>query len=448
MITVVSLARDSTALVPSVLDHAPRRLPIGGRVRAGIKVLTRTAEQYEKARTLYDQGVTEGLPFEDIEAAIRAACPDLKGACLVPKNVPWFTVRPGDFTMPELAAMILAKYGEDRGDGVRRLYRFPVVFPVDRWQEIMPHALRCYGARQLKYWSQYTPDGSARHCMRYEEVRVDASSKRAVRLFGGRKSVPREDNHGVCDPEQCPEYQARECNLTGSFLFFIPGIPTIDVIELPTNSFYSMNAARQKLELVAFMRGGRLSGHLGKGQTFWITKKLHAVAMIDERGTPTRVKQWLIELEANIDVTTLLRGEDAGPDTMSPEVASTILEGGAVCVDDLPGNANGAGGPRSAGFEGTQGQIVASAEEKFSDGDAGEPERTRVKALRADVYQRLLAMNIPADVFDRYARKRFIAEDWGRSSEHLETARAELTLHEKAPEVLRAHIDAQLEIRS
>jgi hypothetical protein len=307
MNTLVSLARDSTALVPSVLDHAPRRLPIGGRVRAGIKVLTRTAEQYEKARTLYGQGVTEGLPFEEIEAAIRAACPDLKGACLVPKNVPWFTVRPGDFTMPELADMILAKYGEDRGDGVRRLYRFPVVFPVDRWQEIMPHALRCYGARQLKYWSQYTPDGSARHCMRYEEVRVDASSKRAVRLFGGRKSVPREDNHGVCDPEQCPEYQSRECNLTGSFLFFIPGIPTIDVIELPTNSFYSMNSARQKLELVAFMRGGRLSGHLGKGQTFWITKKLHAVAMIDERGTPTRVKQWLIELEANMDLTAAAR---------------------------------------------------------------------------------------------------------------------------------------------
>jgi hypothetical protein len=133
---------------------------------------------------------------------------------------------------------------------------------------------------------------------------------------------------------------------------------------------------------------------------------------------------------------------------MSPEVASAILEGGAVRVDDLPGNANGAGDPRSTGFEGTPGQVATSAENRFSNGDAGEPERTRVKALRADVYQRLLAMNIPADVFDRYARKRFIAEDWARSSEHLETARAELTLHEKAPEVLRAHIDAQLEIRS
>ena len=64
--------------------------------------------------------------------------------------------------MPELADLILEKFGEERDDGVRRLYRIPVVFRADVWQSIMPHALMCYGASQLKYWSQYSPDGRER----------------------------------------------------------------------------------------------------------------------------------------------------------------------------------------------------------------------------------------------------------------------------------------------
>ena len=64
--------------------------------------------------------------------------------------------------MPEVADLILQKFCEERDDGVRRLYRFPVVFPADVWQSIMPHALMCYGASQLKYWSQYSPDGRER----------------------------------------------------------------------------------------------------------------------------------------------------------------------------------------------------------------------------------------------------------------------------------------------
>ena len=51
--------------------------------------------------------------------------------------------------MPKVADLILAKFGEDRADGVTRLYRFPVVFPADAWQTIMPHALMCYVASQV-----------------------------------------------------------------------------------------------------------------------------------------------------------------------------------------------------------------------------------------------------------------------------------------------------------
>ena len=127
-------------------DHPgarPRRIPTGGKIRAGIKVLTRKAAEQPKARAIYDQGVASGQSFEQIERAIAEALPDLKTP-LVPRNVPWFTVRAQDFPNPEIAEQILEAHGEDRGEG-RRLYRFPVVFPTDHWQTVMPHELVAWG---------------------------------------------------------------------------------------------------------------------------------------------------------------------------------------------------------------------------------------------------------------------------------------------------------------
>ena len=293
------------AAVPTLIGEAPMRFAIGGKIRAGIKVLTAAAAREREAQAIFDAGVESGKSFDDIAAEITRAVPELRHP-LVPKNVPYFSVRRGDFAMAELADQILAKFGEDRGDGVARLYRFPVVFPADAWQVIMPHALMCYGASQLKYWSEYSADGRERHCMTFEPVPVDSDGKRAIRIFGGRKHVRRAANDGRCEPEACPEYQARQCNLTGRFVFLIPGIASIQPIELATNSFYAMNAARQTLETVGFLRGGRIGGFLDGRTSFWLTKREHEVAMIGEDGQPRRVAQWLIELEAPIDLTRLL----------------------------------------------------------------------------------------------------------------------------------------------
>jgi hypothetical protein len=52
-------------------------------------------------------------------------------------------------------------------------------------QAIMPHALMCYGAKKLKYWSAYSADGRERYCMAFECVPLDAGGKRAKRIFGG-----------------------------------------------------------------------------------------------------------------------------------------------------------------------------------------------------------------------------------------------------------------------
>src|SRR5262245_54252770 len=100
--------------LPTLLGQGAARIPAGGKIRAGIKVLTKKAAEHPKAKEIYERGIAASQSFEDIERAISEAVPELKTP-LIPKNVPWFTVRPGDFSHPAIASEILAAYGEDRG---------------------------------------------------------------------------------------------------------------------------------------------------------------------------------------------------------------------------------------------------------------------------------------------------------------------------------------------
>src|ERR1700676_4166564 len=193
----------------------------------------------------------------------------------------------------------------------------------------MPHERIPGGANEKKFWSEYAPDGRVRYCKCYAQVPMDPMGKRAIRIFGGRKTTLRQENGGLCDPELCREYQNRQCNLSGRFIFFIPGIKSIGSLELHTNSFYAMNAAIQKFETIAFMRGGRISGFLdGKRTSFFITKKLKEVPHIDETGRAARVAHLIIELEAPIDVTALLRpNEEDETAIVNGSQAARMLEG-------------------------------------------------------------------------------------------------------------------------
>jgi hypothetical protein len=334
MTNAVVTINGAQPVLPTLLGQGPARIPTSGKIRAGIKVLTKKAAEHPKAKAIYERGVSANHSFETIERAISEAVPELKTP-LIPHNVPWFTVRPDDFPNPEIAKEILAAYGEDRGDGAKRLYRFPVVFPADMWQAVMPHELIAWGANEKKFWSEYTPDGRVRYCKCYAPVPMDPTGKRAIRIFGGRKTTPRPENGGLCDPEVCREYQNRQCNLSGRFIFFIPGIKSIGAFELHTNSFYAMNAAIQKFETIAFMRGGRISGFLdGKRTSFFITKTLKEVPHIDETGRPVRVAHWIIDLEAPIDVTALLRAdEDDETAIVKGDQAARVLEGAWPAAD-------------------------------------------------------------------------------------------------------------------
>ena len=395
---------------PTVLGQSAVRIPTAGKIRAGIKVLSRRAAGDPQAREIYEQGVREGHSFDRIERAITEAVPGLKNA-LTPKNVPYFTVRGEDFPNPEIARQIIGLFAQDRGDGVKRLYRFPVVFPADAWQSVMPHELVAWTANERRFWSEYSEDGQTRYCTTHAPVPVDSGTRRAIRIWGGRKTMRRADNGGLCDPESCREYQDRRCNLSGRFIFFIPGIKSISAFELPTNSFYAMNSAIQKFQTIGFMRGGRISGFLdGKRTPFYITKRLVEVPRIDEEGRAVRTSQWLIELEAPVDVAALLR-PDEGLDAAEAQAAEavTLLEG--VIEAPTPQPRTGTAYAARTGQEPTAATPAESSKaQPLGRGAQSEP-RWEGHAVAGDetarAAQAAATPGVDAETFERYAEKRW-----------------------------------------
>jgi len=389
----------------SVLAERPIRIPVGGKVRSGIKVLTSTAKANAKAQPIYDAGVKAGKPWGVIEKELIQAC-GFEKSPLAPKNVPYFTVRRQDFVVPDSADHIMKLYGSEGAEGFH-LYRFPVVFPVDAWPAVMPHGLHCYTRSELVYWSEYGPDGK-RYCYMRAPVAVDPRSKRALRQFGGRQVVLRAEHEGLCLPEKCPEYQARKCNLDGSFLFYIPGIPGMSVVELPTKSFYSLDAARKKLEMVAHLRGGKISGTVDGKPIFFITKKLDEVVMLDPEGKPKRVKQWLIVLEADIDMTSVFKANELPALQAAGAQAVAALEAPAEnAVDD---------------DETEDDETPPNAQAQLPPIDNA---KAQIMTERRYVSEDLKALGIPIEKFSLYAVSKW-GGDWSRTLEGLVKAKAML----------------------
>ena len=464
----VAVAKGGALTVSTLLGRSAPRIPVAGRIRAGIKVLTRRSAENERVRAIYERGVEQGKSFDTIEREIVDAAPGLKNA-LTPKNVPYFTVRAEDFPNPEIARQITDLFAEDRGDGVKRLYRFPVVFPADAWQSVMPHELVAWTANERRFWSEYSQDGQIRHCMTHAPVPVDAGTRRAIRVWGGRKTVQRADNGGLCDPESCREYQDRKCNLSGRFIFFIPGIKSISAFELPTNSFYAMNAAIQKFQTIGFMRGGRISGFLdGKHTPFYISKRLVDVPRIDEDGRPVRTSQWLIELEAPVDMAALLR-PDEGVGTLEERAAEavTVLEGVRADSGVAPGVTVDVVGaietPTStvAPQRRTEAAPAATAGQKAGAttlGGSSKPQapakseqsepRREGPAVAGDevarVTQAAAALGVDAERFERYAEKRW-GRGWKLNTNGRKRALDEVTGFGNA-EGFRAKVNAELDV--
>jgi hypothetical protein len=181
-----------------------------------------------------------------------------------------------------------------------------------------------WGTNGRKFFSEYGPDGT-RFCMLYSKPERDPRAQRAQRNFGPRKSILREDTSipdGVCNPEQCPQYQSRQCNLSARFIFAIPEIKGLGLIELPTNSIYVLQKAYSAMQTVALARGKLTGTH------FWMSKREFDITRINETGEAVRQKQMLTVLDADIDISALLDGADDHPPGLAADEAAMLLEGG------------------------------------------------------------------------------------------------------------------------
>jgi len=74
----VAVVQGGALAVPTLLGRTAPRIPVAGRIRAGIKVLTRRAAENERVRAIYERGVEQGKSFDTIEREIADAVPDLK----------------------------------------------------------------------------------------------------------------------------------------------------------------------------------------------------------------------------------------------------------------------------------------------------------------------------------------------------------------------------------
>lgn len=420
---------------PTILGRHTPRIPTAGKIRAGIKVLTKAAASNPAVRVLYEDGLAQQATFEEIERKIAERFPDMKMP-LTPKNVAWFTVRPGDFPNPELASQILLAHGEDRGDGEVRLYRFPVIFPADAWQSIMPHELACWARNEKRYWSEYSPDGQTRRCMMFAPARIDARSQRAVRTFGGRGIQPRPDNGGLCDPEHCAEFQNRQCNLTGRFIFYIPGIRSLDAFELHTNSFYALSRAIERFEAIAFMRGGRLAGFLdGQRTPFYLTKKLRDVSHLDAKtGQPVRTAHWIIELEAPVDVTALLAQQNDEATLRTADAAAQVLQGRPAPVDDMAFDAFPTQEPQPDAVPDIPAVPAPPASHAPADTPADAQSADAVHALSDE-------LGIERARMDAYLDRAW-GPGWRRNPQGVQRVLADLARYQDDPNALRARIHA------
>lgn len=155
----------------SIIEERPLRPPVIGKIRPGIKVLTKKARENPQAVQIHDALLAQGLSFEDIGSEIERKT-GLSYA-LIPRNTPYFTCRGSDFTNPAIAEEILTRYGEDRGDG-HKLWRFPVVFAFDDWLRNIPNELAVFNGTGRVFWSpnlqHRNPDGESGSIARQEQV--------------------------------------------------------------------------------------------------------------------------------------------------------------------------------------------------------------------------------------------------------------------------------------
>jgi hypothetical protein len=284
--------------------NTDQQIRLGGKIRAGIKVLTKAAQNNPKAVSIYNEGVEKRQKFTDIEKRIKDAT-GLPNP-MFPRNTPFFNVAASDFGMPEIAALIVDTYGEIRKHSDKKqLYRFPVVFHSDDLNEVYPNQFKRHGF-EPHYESHYGEDGE-----RYCRFLPTVSDEQVAQMRASRvKKVPRREKvvRGVCDPGSCHEFGQGQCKFRGRLLFYVPGIPTTGMLGMETSSEYAAEGIWSDLERIRDALGTipRCNPNKPGAPIFWITKSLEPRTYFDEHGKKQSGFQWVPKLQADIDIGALL----------------------------------------------------------------------------------------------------------------------------------------------
>lgn len=303
----------------------------GGIVRPGVMVLRKEGITEEDRKKFAEMCAAEAK-WDDIDKALGpVTAPErLKGKSkLVPLNVDFFTINKRDCLNPDNAALTMEKYADRDG----KLRSIPVWFPINDWWELIPHSLTSFGKTQgIKHKSSFVPvkDSLGRVTEVKRVCETPEHVERGRRIFGGRSWTQKD-----CDPDNCQEYQDGNCKLRGRIQFMIPGLCGGDMWVIPTTSFYSLSAIKQTLTRVYEVTNGRIANIIYRGNTiFTLRKRLATVPTIDyDTGEPKLRKQYLINLDLNIDLFELAKMYETRNILARGRQAADILTDGANVVD-------------------------------------------------------------------------------------------------------------------
>lgn len=282
---------------------ADSKIKSGGKIRCGIKLLTKKAMESDDAKRLYAQGVERRLKFSEIEKEITRQTGIANP--LYPRNAPYFRVSSSDFAIPEFAEHIVERYGEiQEHSGRKQLYRFPIIFHSNELEEIYPNKFQRYGAEPA-YESVYK--GNERLCQFLPIITAEELAEQRARR---QKRFPRREPvvRGVCDPNVCQEFLAGQCRFRGTLYFYIPEVRTPGPLSMDIGSEYSAQDIWNDLARIRDALGYLPKMHPDNPElpAFYITKVAEQRSFYDEHGQRQVGIQWVPKLQCSIDIGLLI----------------------------------------------------------------------------------------------------------------------------------------------
>jgi len=268
---------------------------VGGTIRPGVMTLKKgaTASDIQVFKKL----VAENAPWVEIDKALGVD--DRGGSKLRPLNVDYFSVHQSDFINPDNAKIIMERYADSDG----KLRKFPVWFPFNNWWQIIFHNLAAFGKTSgIKYRSVFVEKREGDRVVGIERV-CQYPAEYTEDEKGIRKCGPRVWNTRGCNPEACPEYQKQDCRLRGRIYCYVPGVKGLNLIAIPTSSWYSLNRIKGSLDLITAVTNGRIPSIIEGKTVFVIRKRKDKIPVIDIATGETRLReQYLIELDLDMDM--------------------------------------------------------------------------------------------------------------------------------------------------